>query len=290
MKYTYVIVRTALGGMSNNLSKLVMSSIPMYHFLIIRNILMLLLSVFNNKSFKDDLEVIKSDSRVRNSVILSACMSAVSSMFFYQGLKNLPVSIVSSIDNTFSIIAVTVIGLVFFKQRHTKRFYFLLAMLIPSAALLVITDLSGSMEVSPFGLACLVISTSLAATESHLTKRQLLSLTVRGNVVFKTIASLFCVTVMAIISQDSIHLTLEGLSLVVIFMILYGAVNSLIIKLLHTRSIKEIGATVTTVFTSLTPLFSIVFSMIIFHESLQLTQWIGVASTIIVLYLISRLK
>lgn len=290
MRYMYVVIRTALGGLSNNMSKVVMHSIPMYHFLIIRNILMLAISFSTNKSLKQDWGVITSNTKVRNSLILSATLCAVASVFFYQGLANLPVSIVSSVDNTFSLIAVTTVGVLFFKQRHSKKFYILLALLIPSASLLVITDFSVGLEVSGFGLSCLATNAILCSIETHLTKEQLKAISVKGNVLFKTFASLIFVVVIAIAKKDSFALTREGMSLLVAGLILYGAVNSLIIKLLHTKSIKEIGATVTTVFTSLTPVFSIIFALLIFKESLELTQWIGVGCTIVILYFITRVK
>lgn len=258
--------------------------------MVIRQVLVFLISLIGYKNWSADFRVLVTNRQIRKSVIISCLLGTGNSLLFYQGLNELPISIVSALINTLNLISATAIGVMFFKQKHNYKFYILIGLLIPATALLVVTDFKEGFNVSVFGLLCLAGSAILYTTSDHMTKGQLDVISLKGVVVFKGILSIFLLTVLAIINWESVTTTTESLTFSITALLIYSSINSFIVTILHTKSIKELGATVTTVFTSLTPVFSIVFALLLFKETLQLSQWVGVASTVALLYFITRVK
>ena len=152
--------------------------------------------------------------------------------------------------------------------------------------LIAFKDLGFDLSLSVLGISMLCLNGIVGGFEAHLTKYQLDNVSISYNVFFKTVVSLIFSIICIFIFDNSFDDLIKGFTYIVLFSLLYGILNSYIIKMLHSKSIKDIGVIQTSIFTTLTPVFSILFAMLMFGEFLTLTQWIGVLCLMVILYFI----
>lgn len=280
------MTRSALGGSSNSVARLGLNAIPIYYFLTFRYLGVLLIALASSRSIKDDFVTIRTTPRLRNSLAISGILSALSSLFFYLGLKALPVSVVSLLSNGFQLLFVTLIGIAFLKERHTRRFYFLFVMLFPFLFLIMFPSRTLSVSLPLAGVLWLATGAILSATETHMTRGQLKRIAVSTHVAVKTACSLLVALVCLAFGNHDVDQLVDGFSWLVAFALAFGIFNTLGIQFLQAVSIKQIGATTTTLFQPLTAVFSVLFALAIFGESLNWSQWLGVAGVLGVVFFI----
>lgn len=285
MGYLSILIRTALGGLSNNIIKLTINTIPIYYFLVLRYLgIILMVFLTPSNGVKEGIRVLKTNKEMRNSILLSGFMSGLGTIFFYIALSKLPIAVVVLFDGAFNIIFVLLIGMVFLGHVHTLRFYLHFILLFPAMYLIAFKNLDFNFSLSLIGVVMLSLNGLVLGIETHLTKAQVDKVSVAFNVMVKTVISLAVAIICIPLFNNKIEDLINGFTMGVGLLVLYNIVSGYLIKMLHTKAIKDIGATQTTVFTTLTPVFSILIGMLIFKEYLTLSQWMGVVLLVYTLY------
>lgn len=248
---------------------------------------MLIYSLINAKNLRKDLAILKRDNKLFVRVTASVAMTSTGAILFYEALTMLPVSIIGVIENSFQIIATMIIGLLVFKTKVKRKNLILGLLMIPANTLIVFTDFSFDSNVSLLGVSLMIINTTLYALDTFITKGVLNTISVNTLVLFKTGTVFFMAFIISCFSDLKLWETLPTLSLYVVSIVVVAALASFSSNISYVTSIKKIGPNLTAVLSSLTQVFTVAFGIFFFNEVIQITQWIGLISTIILTVMIA---
>lgn len=136
----------------------------------------------------------------------------------------------------------------------------------------------------------LALNGLLAGIDAHMTKKQLLAISPMANVAYKGLAGASFGLLGVLAMGEKPSELLEGLTLMACLFLGCVIVNSFLIRVLHNKILRTLGSIQTTMFTTLTPVFSVVFAMAIFRAWFTGTQWLGVGLIVFVLWQVRAMK
>lgn len=220
-------------------------------------------------------------------IVTTCVLSAVGSILFYIALKELPVSLVSIYENGLYVLLTVVLAVVVLKETLPKYSFYYLILCLLGLILLITKGVMGFPEISILGIILLSINALLSAINTTVEMFNLKSLSIFTITFLKSLISGFVMLIMMIIFGQSFNGFFNVLSLWMIVFILYSILNSFAIRYLHLKSMKVLNSSKTALFQMITPVLSALFALMIFNESLNYVQWIGI---IMILYSVYKLK
>lgn len=283
-KYLYVLTRTMLGGASNSFSRLVINTLPLYPFVFIRHFFITILTLFIYKKenqFKDDFAIIKEDKKLFKQIIISAAISGLGTILFYNALKLLPVSLVSIFENGVYMIFTVILSVIFLKEKLPKNAYIYLTLCLVGLTLMIT---KGSLEIpdlSLIGFLLLTANALISAISSTITASTLKKISATTNTAIKSSTAAIVALIMVFVVGESFSGILTLLTIPLTFFLVYSVFSGFFIKYLQSRSVQELGSSKTAIFLLLTPIFSSLLGMIIFQEWFNLYQYIGLGLIVI---------
>lgn len=287
--YSYILLRTILGGLSNSVNRLMINDFPMYPFLFLRYLGIAVLSFLSNdKSFiKSDIQILKTNKTARMQISISVLIHMVGTLLFFMALKELPVSIVSIYENGLYTILTIILAVWILKEKMRKGSFYYLLFCIIGLALIITKGKLEIPEISLIGLIFLSINAFLSAINTTIEMYNLKNLSIFTITFLISIMSALIVFIMMFVFKQSIGEFFQVITLWLAIFFVYSVINSFAIKYLQLKSMKVLNSSKTAVFQLITPVLSTIFALLIFNEAITFIQWVGVG---MIVYSVYKLK
>lgn len=288
-KYSYILIRTMLGGVSNSVNRLVVNDLPMYPFLFLRYLGIAILSIFfNDTSFiKQDIQVLKHDKKARWQMGVTCLISMIGTVLFFTALKELPVSIVSIYENGIYAVLTVLLAVWILKEKLPKGALIYLTLCMIGLALIVTKGRLEILQISLIGILFLTLNALLSAINTTVEMYNLKNLSIFTITFLKSLMSSLLMLMMLIFSEQSMADFFRLMTVWLGVFFAYSIINSFAIKYLQLKSMKVLNSSKTAVFQLITPVFSTIFAVIIFKEHLNVAQCLGMG---MIIYSVYRLK
>lgn len=284
MTYFLLILKTFLGGASNNISKYLIVHMPIYILLFLKTVVVFLF--INPRGALAEFKMILTDRKLSLLFFGTALLSTFASVVYYYGLSLVPISIVSTLTGSLGILNVAIVGYLFFGSRYTRGFVLYSLGLLPFVVLVLYQPSNTDTAVlSTIGVLSIVANTLLVAFETHLTKKQLGVVSISTYIAFKGIVSTLTFGILIVYNDLSLANVFKHMTLIVALVLIVSLLNGISITYLHAYTTKKLGATIITNFGSLVPVFSILIAYVVYKDNLMVSQWVGVIGTLFILFL-----
>jgi drug/metabolite transporter (DMT)-like permease len=208
----------------------------------------------------------------------------IGTVLFFFALKELPVSIVSIYENGLYTVLTVLLAVWVLKEKLPKWTPIYLSLCIIGLALIVTKGEMKIPELSLIGIIFLSVNALLSSVNTTIEMFNLKKISIFTITFFKSIMSAILMLIMVFVSKQSITDMFLLMNLWVGFFVFYSIISSFAIKYLHLKSMKVLNSSKTAIFQLITPIFSILFALIIFNETIILVQWVGIALIIFSVY------
>lgn len=298
MKKGYGTLFTIVGinSVTTTVNKLTFNVMPPYIYLAIRYLGIMLLSLVIKKrgtsekgSLKRDINIIFADNRKVVLLMVSLMLSVLTTILYYSTFKYLPVTLIAVMDYGIQLITVSVLSIFMFNERKTLLSWLFIFTTVMGLYTVVVGG-EGAMEVTIVGVAIMIVNSVLTGVDSVVTTKLLKYISVNS---ITTLKMFFCVVFMVILSgvtDEPILDTFKHITPYTIGLIAFATITGYISKVLMSTSLKNVGASKTTLFMSFIPIASTIVAMFIFKEWLTALQWLGVIVTAVSILLVNKQK
>lgn len=262
-----------------------MSTISMEAFLLLRYITGIPFSLIGFREYKKDLKTLLQKPHYLLLMSIPVLIGVASSYFFYIGLDTLPASIALNTVSVFNIVSSTLIGVLFFNEKKSVKYYILLLPLIPLFLMLMNSSDLRITKGLMVGVVSLLGSGICFALLININRKQLAYFSIQGTIVIKGILSLMFVLIFYSRNYSDIIASLKNITILVIIITIFSSGVGLIATFLEYKSMKFLDATSIIVFNLLGPIFTTILAVTFFGEKINLIQAISMVGIVVVLYL-----
>lgn len=288
--YMYIISKTMIGGFSNSLNRLMVNTLPLYSFLFFRYLLTSIVAIFSFKErsrFKKEFFLVFKDSILFKQMLFSCFIHATGIILFYHALKSLPVSIVSIYENGLYTLFTILLAVLVLKEKQSKVIFIFFPLCLVGLFFIVTKGKFEIPDISLIGLLFLSLNALLSSVNTTIEIFNLKKLSPQTITFFKGFTSSLVMIPMIMVSNEKIGLFFTLMTFQLLLLFTYGVFSSYLSKYLYLRSLQTISSSKTALFQLLTPIMSCVFALIIFNESLNIYQIIGI---LLIVYSLYKLK